>query len=134
MSRYQKIARCLCIGLLAIGVLSSLAAAQNSPPASAQSDIRPDNVQQSQSTPEALLKEWNTHIVDLFKQGKYGEATLLAQKSVELAKSAFGADDLRLATSMNNLALLYDKQGKYSDAESLYKQALRSESTRLNSS
>ena len=28
------------------------------------------------------------------------------------------------ATSLNNLALLYDNQGKYDDAEPLYKRAL----------
>ncbi len=29
-----------------------------------------------------------------------------------------------MATSLNNLALLYDSQGKYAQAEPLYKQAL----------
>ncbi len=36
----------------------------------------------------------------------------------------FGPQDPRLATSLNNLAGLYRAQGKYAEAEPLYKRAL----------
>ena len=35
-----------------------------------------------------------------------------------------GEDHPNVATSLNNLALLYDSQGRYSEAEPLYLQAL----------
>ena len=36
----------------------------------------------------------------------------------------FGPEDSRLATSLNNLALVYQAQGKYAEAEPLFKRAL----------
>jgi tetratricopeptide (TPR) repeat protein len=36
-----------------------------------------------------------------------------------------GPDHPEVATSLNNLAVLYKRQGKYEDAEPLYKRALR---------
>jgi len=39
-------------------------------------------------------------------------------------------DDPHVATSLNNLALLYDHQGKYTDAEPLFKHALAIDRTR----
>ncbi len=37
---------------------------------------------------------------------------------------SFGPQDVRVATSLNNLAGLYQAQGKYAEAEPLYKRSL----------
>ena len=39
-------------------------------------------------------------------------------------RAKFGDIDPNTLGTMNNLALIYNKQGKYSDAEALYKQCL----------
>ncbi len=71
--------------------------------------------------------EWeilNKEAMDLFRAGKYDRAELLAQKALEVAEQNVGPDHPDMATSLNNLALLYDTQGDYAKAEPLYKRAL----------
>ena len=70
-------------------------------------------------------KALNQRIVELFKQGKYQEAIPLAEKAVDIAKRLRGPEDPEFATSLNNLALLYEEMGDYPKAEPLYQQALR---------
>jgi tetratricopeptide (TPR) repeat protein/CHAT domain-containing protein len=60
----------------------------------------------------------------LYQQGKFSEATVIAEKTLDLAFSLYQGDHSDLATSLNNLAFLYDYQGRYSEAELLYQQAL----------
>ena len=58
-----------------------------------------------------------------YQQARYAkaeEAWLGALKEAE----SFGAQDPRLATGLNNLARLYQAQGKYAEAEPLYQRAL----------
>ncbi len=68
--------------------------------------------------------ELNQQVVKLYQDGKYTEATVIAEKSLEVAENAFGPDNASVATSLNNLADLYRWQGKYSEAEALYKRSL----------
>src|SRR5262245_8038152 len=69
---------------------------------------------------------WETHLkaaVHYQEAGNYAaaeNACLAAVKETE----KFGSGDLRLATSLNNLALLYKIQAKYAEAESIYQRAL----------
>ena len=75
---------------------------------------------------QAQQETWERHIqasVAAYQQGNYGEAEAQIRLALEAAK-AFGPDDLRLATTLNNLAVLYDEQGRYAEAEPLYKRAL----------
>ncbi len=58
-----------------------------------------------------------------YRQGDYGQAVRLFEAAVREAE-AFGPRDNRLATSLNNLALLYDDQGRYKEAEPLYQRSL----------
>jgi CHAT domain-containing protein/Tfp pilus assembly protein PilF len=44
---------------------------------------------------------------------------------LRVAEATFGPEHPNVATSLNNLALLYDEQGKYAEAEPLYQRALR---------
>ena len=58
-----------------------------------------------------------------YQQGHYEEAEnqfVVALKEAE----EFGGQDPRLATSLNNLALVYHEQGKYAEAEPLYRRGL----------
>ena len=70
--------------------------------------------------------QWKKHMdaaLEAHRQGHYGDA----EKSMEAAlKEAerFGPEDLRLGTTLNNLAELYRDQGKYAEAEPLYKRSL----------
>src|SRR5271165_5327146 len=63
-------------------------------------------------------------IEQLSQQGKYKEAIPLAEKLVILTKRAKGDEDPDTATSLNNLAGLYEAMGEYSKAEPLYKETL----------
>ena len=58
-----------------------------------------------------------------YQQGKYLEAEGLFVTALDVAER-FGPEDPRLATSLNNLALLYKSQGRYEAAEPLHKRAL----------
>jgi len=49
---------------------------------------------------------------------------VVASKALAVAEKNMGADHPSVATSLNNLAALYEKQGQYAAAEPLYKRAL----------
>jgi tetratricopeptide (TPR) repeat protein len=56
--------------------------------------------------------------------GHYQESEKLLKRALELREKSLKPDDPALATSLNNLALLYAAQGKYGEAEPLHKRAL----------
>jgi len=58
-----------------------------------------------------------------YKAGEYAKAEKLFESALKEAEG-FGPNDRRLATSLNNLALLHKARGKYDQAEPLYKRAL----------
>ncbi|WP_377477211.1 MAG: CHAT domain-containing protein [Microcoleus anatoxicus] len=71
--------------------------------------------------------EWLTlsqQVNQLYKKGKFNEAILVAKQALILAQSIHPGDHVDVATSLNNLGLLYCSQGHYDEAEPLYKQAL----------
>jgi len=70
---------------------------------------------------ENLWYELNHKVVSLYQQGRYSEATNVAEEALKVAESTFGPDHPNVATSLNNLAILYHSQGKYAEAEPLYK-------------
>ena len=63
--------------------------------------------------------ELNQRIPKLYQQGKYEEAIPLAEKLVVLTRRAKGEEDPDTATSLNNLAELYQAMGDYAKAEPL---------------
>ncbi|WP_442770013.1 tetratricopeptide repeat protein, partial [Zoogloea ramigera] len=75
-------------------------------------------------TARADVGELNRQVVQLYQQGKYGGAIPLAQQAVAEAEANFGPDDARTATSLNNLAGLYESMGRYDEALPLYRRAL----------
>jgi tetratricopeptide (TPR) repeat protein len=66
----------------------------------------------------------NQEVLELYRAGKYDRGVLVAQKALEVAEQNVGPDHPDVATSLNNLALLYDTQGDYAKAEPLYKRSL----------
>ena len=73
---------------------------------------------------EQLSRELNQQVVQLYNEGKFNEAILVAEQALTLAKSLHSGDHADVASSLNNLAALYDSQGHYSKAESFFQQAL----------
>ena len=70
--------------------------------------------------------QWQSYITageQAYQQADYAEAEKQFEAALKEA-GAFGPDDVRLATSLDNLALLYDAQGRYAKAEPLYQRAL----------
>ncbi len=71
--------------------------------------------------------EWetlNAEVISLYQKGQYDRAVVVAKKALDVAEKAVGPDHPSVATSLNNLALLYDTQGQYAPAEPLYKRSL----------
>ncbi len=71
--------------------------------------------------------EWdilNQEVMELYRTGKYDRAVVVAKIALEVAEKNVGSNHPDVATSLNNLALLYKTQGQYAPAEPLYKRAL----------
>ena len=70
------------------------------------------------------IEDLNQEVVELYNEGKFNEAILVAEQALTLAKSVHSGDHADVASSLNNLAALYRTQGLYPEAEPLYQQAL----------
>ncbi len=57
-----------------------------------------------------------------WKTAAYQEAENWFSRLLKIRET--GKDDAKLGAALNNLALMYDEQGRYADAEPLYKQSL----------
>jgi tetratricopeptide (TPR) repeat protein len=71
--------------------------------------------------------EWemlNKEAISLYQKGQYDRAVVVAKKALDVAEKAVGPNHPNVATSLNNLALLYNAQGQYAQAEPLYKRSL----------
>ena len=61
---------------------------------------------------------------ELFDEGRYQEAIPFAKEALRLSEREFGPDDSTTGSTLNNLAFLYRAQGRYAEAEPLYKRSL----------
>jgi tetratricopeptide (TPR) repeat protein len=73
-----------------------------------------------QSDPQAIYKRFQEY----YQAGNYAAAVVEAQKLEAVVKGRFGTNHTNYATALNNLARVYWRQGKYSEAEELFKRAL----------
>ena len=82
--------------------------------------------QVSEQDQEALAEVQRLYrqVVELYQQGKYNEAILLAETVLEIYKKSLGEEHLGTATILNDLGILYQFQGKYSESELSLQQAL----------
>jgi CHAT domain-containing protein/Flp pilus assembly protein TadD len=78
----------------------------------------------AQSDELAEAKRLNERVGQLYNQGKSNEAILLAERALAIHRKLLGQEHRFVATSLNNLALLYENQGRHSEAEPLLRQAL----------
>ncbi len=72
---------------------------------------------------ETSWEEYNEAGVEAQEQARYAEAEEAFLAALEEAKK-FGDLDPRLAASLNSLAVIYQAQGKLSEAERLFQQTL----------
>ncbi|HVB22938.1 MAG TPA: tetratricopeptide repeat protein [Ktedonobacteraceae bacterium] len=70
----------------------------------------------------ALLNKAGYYLYDL---AFYADAEPLYQRALQIREQVLGPQHPSTATSLNNLAALYDTQGKYEQAKPLYQRALR---------
>jgi CHAT domain-containing protein/Tfp pilus assembly protein PilF len=72
----------------------------------------------------AKWEQLRVRVEELYQKGDYAAATPVAKEDLRVAVATFGATDPNVATALNNLGLLYEKQSQYSDAEPLFKRAV----------
>ena len=70
------------------------------------------------------VKQLDAEVERLYETGNYAEATAIAERSLAWKEVKLGPEHPDTATSLNNLAVLYDNQGLYAKAEPLYQRAL----------
>ncbi|GBF28409.1 hypothetical protein MnTg02_03473 [bacterium MnTg02] len=70
------------------------------------------------------LSALNAQVAQLYMSRKNAEATPIAERALALAQRQFGPDHPHVGTTLNNLALLYEAQGRTAEAELLYKRSL----------
>ena len=75
------------------------------------------------AAPETSWERSNAAGMQAYQQGRYGEAEQHLTAALREAEK-FGEQDPRLATSLNNLATLYQYQGNYPEAEPLIQRSL----------
>src|SRR6478672_6828982 len=72
----------------------------------------------AQSTNEAV--QLNKRAVQLYSTGRYSDEPLY-KRALAIYEKSLGSENLNVALVLNNLAALYEAQGRYADAEPLYK-------------
>jgi tetratricopeptide (TPR) repeat protein len=76
------------------------------------------------SAQPADIKAIDKAFQDHYARGNYPAAQIDAQKLEQLAKARFGADHPYYAVALNKLGIVFRAQGKYGEAEGLFKRAL----------
>jgi CHAT domain-containing protein len=74
--------------------------------------------------PQAEARRLNSRCLEFYNAGKFDEALEPCQLALAIREKAVGSEQSDLATSLNNLGLLYDSKGEYAKAEPLYERAL----------
>ena len=72
--------------------------------------------------------EWeilNEEVKELYRNGKYDRAVVVAKKALEVAEENVGLNHPDVATSLNNLAALYRATNRDEDSETLKQRAAR---------
>lgn len=73
---------------------------------------------------EVLWDELQSRAGMFYQQKKYTEAVDTQRKALEAAEKTFGAENNKVAESMDNLAVYVQATGNNDEAETLYKKAL----------
>jgi tetratricopeptide (TPR) repeat protein len=78
---------------------------------------------------EPAWKQLNQSVVQLDHKGQYVQALSLAEKALTLARQLWGDEHPNIATSLNNLAGLYQSKGRYAEALPLLRASLGDDKT-----
>ncbi len=78
----------------------------------------------SKEKSEQSWKQLNDQIIELYSSGKYKEAIPISEQARQLAAKIWGQTHPKVATSCNNLAMLYETQNRLGEAEPLYLEAI----------
>ena len=74
--------------------------------------------------PAAESERLRQSVARLYEQGKYEQALPVAEKARQIVLDTLGKESPSYATSLNDLATLYNYLGRYEEAEPLHRQAL----------
>ncbi|PZD73692.1 Photosystem I assembly protein Ycf3 [Acaryochloris thomasi RCC1774] len=85
----------------------------------------PDDLNPRQRRDLSIAKESSTQVIELRRKGQYGKALPLAERVLKLRENVLGPRHILVATSLNNLALLYSDQGQYERAISLFQRSIQ---------
>ena len=107
------------VGWGAIAVEHTSVVAQSS--SSTISQTTPNPSQQEILTEAEQL---NQQVLQLYGQGQYAAAIPLAQRALAIREQVLGPEHRDVATSLNDLAVLYRAQGNYVEAEPLFQRAI----------
>src|SRR5271166_6531037 len=66
----------------------------------------------------------NKRATELYKEGNFSEGIPLAERYAEAISSRHGTEAPQYGTALNSIALLYRAQGRYAEAEPLFKRSL----------
>jgi tetratricopeptide (TPR) repeat protein len=70
------------------------------------------------------VNELNTQVLRLYKMGKYDQAIDKGKEALGICERVLGPVHPKVASALNNLALLYKLTSRYAEAEFLYRRAL----------
>lgn len=93
----------------------------------AQASSTANQTQKAASTQPPELVEANrlgAQVVKLYREGKYDEALPLAKREIEIREKVLGSEAQAVATSVFNLASLYQAKKNYRNAEPLFQHSL----------
>jgi tetratricopeptide (TPR) repeat protein len=78
----------------------------------------------AKAQPSDELLSLDQRILQLYKTGKYAEATDVAKRALTLAEGRFGTDHPNVTPQLTILGNMFRAQGRYAEAEPLFKRAL----------
>ena len=78
----------------------------------------------AQDSDLARANALDQQVLQLYHQGRYGDAVPVAKEALAIRERALGSKHPDVAANLNNLAALYNSQGRYAVAEPLYQSSL----------
>jgi tetratricopeptide (TPR) repeat protein len=71
------------------------------------------------------LNQLNEQVARLYAEGRYGQATELAERALALAEHLHGPDSIEINIAVTELARLYRLQARFREAELLYSRSVQ---------